>query len=98
MFAVKGRHIPAWDKRETNVWMDASLTSSDPRQHPTQKPIGVIGHCIMNSSDPGSTILDPFVGSGTTLVAARLLGYDAIGIDIESKYVDIAKKRLEELE
>jgi len=93
MFAVKGRHIPAWDKRETNVWAEKSLSSTEKRVHPTQKSLGVTARCIMNGAERG-IILDPFAGSGTTLIAAENLGYDAIGIEIEDNYVDVAIERL----
>jgi DNA modification methylase len=94
LFAVKGRHIPYWLRRETNVWSEKSLTSSEPRVHPTQKPIGVTGRCIMNGAPPEGMVLDPFVGSGTTLIAAGLLGYKAIGIEIDPKWASVAEERL----
>jgi site-specific DNA-methyltransferase (adenine-specific) len=62
--------------------------------HPTQKPIGLIRPFIENIGIPESTILDPFMGSGTTLVAAKQLGRKAIGIEIEEKYCEIAVQRL----
>lgn len=62
--------------------------------HPTQKPKALISPFIKNISNEGSTILDPFMGSGTTLRAAKDLGRKAIGIEIEKKYCDIAIERL----
>lgn len=61
--------------------------------HPTQKPVALMAWCIKLSKASG-TILDPFMGSGTTLVAAKQLGLKAIGIEIEQKYCDIAIERL----
>jgi len=62
--------------------------------HPTQKPLNLITKLVKFSSVEGSTLLDPFMGSGTTLVAAKNLGRKAIGIEIEEKYCEIAARRL----
>jgi hypothetical protein len=64
------------------------------RLHPTQKPEGLMSAIVRDFTDPGETILDPFMGSGTTLVAAKRLGRKAIGIELEEKYCEIAAKRL----
>jgi len=62
------------------------------RYHPTQKPLDLIKNLIAEYG--GQTILDPFMGSGTTLRAAKDLGRKAIGIEIEEKYCEIAAKRM----
>lgn len=64
-----------------------------PRVHPTQKPIKVMTHCL-TIFPKAETILDPFMGSGTTLVAAKNLGRRCIGIELERAYCDIAIQRL----
>lgn len=61
--------------------------------HPTEKPLQLIKWCIEQAND-SLTILDPFMGSGTTLRAAKDLGRKCIGIEIEEKYCEIAVKRL----
>ena len=66
---------------------------SPSRLHPTEKPIELLAFILGKSELPG-TILDPFMGSGTTLVAAKRLGRKAIGIEIEERYCEIAAKRL----
>ncbi len=63
------------------------------KQHPTQKPEPLIRWCI-NLADNPQTILDPFMGSGTTLRAAKDLGRKAIGIELEEKYCEIAARRM----
>ncbi len=65
------------------------------RVHPTQKPVPVMRWCITHLGLPkGSTILDPFCGSGSTGVAALQEGMNFIGIEREAKYVEIARRRI----
>lgn len=64
--------------------------------HPTEKPLELIVWSIVESRSDSGTILDPFMGSGTTLRAAKDLRRKAIGIEIEEKYCEIAAKRLEQ--
>jgi site-specific DNA-methyltransferase (adenine-specific) len=65
--------------------------------HPTVKPLAIIEKCIRLGSAKGNTVLDPFMGSGSTLLAARRLGRQAIGIEIEERYCDLAVRRLQGL-
>jgi site-specific DNA-methyltransferase (adenine-specific) len=62
--------------------------------HGCQMPIGVLNRIILASSNPGDIVLDPFNGSGTTVVAAALLGRKYVGIDQSQEYVRFARKRL----
>ena len=64
------------------------------RVHPTQKPVEVMKYLLSNSSVEGQVALDPFLGSGTTVVAAKVLNRKAIGIEIEERYCEITAKRL----
>jgi len=64
--------------------------------HPTQKPEGIVRPPLLYSCPPGGLVLDPFMGSGTTIVVARQDGRRAIGIEIEERYCEIAVKRLQQ--
>lgn len=65
------------------------------REHPTQKPLALMKWCIELATRQGDTILDPFMGSGTTGVACVQTGRKFIGIEIDPDYFEIAKKRIE---
>jgi len=64
--------------------------------HPTEKPASLMRELLGDFTNPGQTICDPFMGSGTTLVAATQLGRASIGIELDPGYFDIACKRVEE--
>ena len=64
------------------------------RLHTTQKPIQLMDSLVWLFTDPGETILDPFAGSGSTLVAAKSLGRRAIGVELEERYCEVTAKRL----
>ena len=66
------------------------------RVHPTQKPVGVMEWCITHLPKDTQTILDPFMGSGTTLVACAKMGRAGIGIELDPDYFEIACKRVAE--
>lgn len=66
----------------------------DGKEHPTQKPIALMEWCIEQAANKPKTILDPFMGSGTTGVACMNLGRKFIGIEREPKYFDIACERI----
>lgn len=93
IFAVKGKH-----KLRRNRPKDIlRFQRIDPEKllHPAQKPVDLIEEMILNSSDPNSLILDPFLGSGTSAVAAINANRRFIGIEKELKYCEIALKRLQ---
>ncbi len=81
-----------------DVWKFSHVHYSNPNRqgHPTQKPEGLIERMVLASSNAGDTILDPFTGSGTTVRVCQQLNRNAIGIDINPKYIEMAKIRLSE--
>ena len=66
------------------------------KTHPTQKPIDILSHLLLQSSNNGDTVLDCFMGSGSTGVAAKNLNRKFIGIELDQGYFDIAQKRISE--
>ncbi len=83
----------AWTSfdRPAKAWR--GLRHTDNHIHPTQKPVALMLWCLKQARTHG-LVLDPFVGSGTTLIAAKQMGLPAIGIEIEERYCEIAAKRL----
>jgi len=83
-------------KQTRNVWA-IPLTPKEEKwagAHPTQKPIELLRRIILACTDEGDTVLDPFLGSGTTSFVAKMLNRNSIGIEKEKKYLPIIKKRL----
>lgn len=85
----------AWFSRGHGVYCRRDLSNNSialTRVHPTQKPVSLMTWCLGFLSQ--GSVLDPFMGSGTTIVAAKQLGRRAIGIEIEERYCEVAAKRL----
>jgi site-specific DNA-methyltransferase (adenine-specific) len=95
LIAQNGAPAHRWNGGNTtpNVWRIAKIIPTA-TQHPTVKPIQLMEKAIAIHSNAGDLVLDPFMGSGTTLVAAKNLHRQAIGIEIEEKYCEIAVNRL----
>ncbi len=64
-------------------------------EHPTQKPVELARRAIVNSSAPGEIVVDPFLGSGSTLIAAEVEGRRCVGFELEPRYVDVVLRRWE---
>ena len=88
------------DKQMTDVWRLPAIARWEKSQgkHPTQKPLALLTRIILASTKPGAWILDPFAGSGTTGIAANLLGRRFLGVDQEKQFLELSKARREELE
>ena len=82
----------------SNIWTDITVpfwSMPENTEHPTQKPEKLLAKIILASSNKGDFVFDPFAGSGTTLVAAKKLGRNFSGIEIDEYYCCLAAKRLE---
>ena len=88
------------DGHITDVWQMPFINNMAKERvgYPTQKPLKLLERIIKASSNPGDVVLDPFMGSGTTLVAAAKLNRKYIGFDINPKAIEITKKRLSEID
>jgi DNA modification methylase len=93
-----GRH----GRNRSNVWRHPGINPvgagrlADLRLHPTVKPVQLVGDAILDASKRRDVILDPFLGSGTTLLAAERTGRQACGLGLEPRYVDVAIRRWQE--
>lgn len=85
----------AWWSRDTNAKVFSKSVLGYDKSHPTQKPVALM-EWSLGFLPNADTILDPFMGSGTTLVACAKLGRKGIGIELDPDYFDIAVKRVEE--
>jgi DNA modification methylase len=101
-----GPHINTFElgqfgRTRSNIWDYPGATAFGPDRlddllmHPTVKPVALVADAIKDCSRRGGIILDPFVGSGTTLIAAERTGRKARAMEIDPKYVDVAVRRWE---
>ncbi|MDD6832531.1 MAG: site-specific DNA-methyltransferase [bacterium] len=88
------------NKQMTDVWQLPAIAKWEKScgKHPTQKPLGLLARIIQASTQPGAWILDPFSGSGTTGIAANLLGRRYLGLEKEDEFLSMSKARREEIE
>ncbi len=87
-------------KNPSDVWEIPNVKSNHPEKtiHPCQFPVELVERLVLSMSDPGDIVLDPYLGVGSTAVAAVKHGRVAYGCDTNEEYVEIALSRLEELE
>ncbi|OAI40631.1 hypothetical protein AYO38_05615 [bacterium SCGC AG-212-C10] len=96
-YAFREGEAPSWygDQSQTTVWDVASESGAD-YAHPTQKPVALATVAMKNSSRPGDIVLDSFLGSGSTLIAAELAGRRCFGLELDPKYCDVIVARWED--
>lgn len=95
-FGVKGRfEFPG--KRPQSVVRSTRLSGLD-LVHPNEKPVNLMRWCVESVTPKGGTVLDPFAGSGSTLVAAVENGYSAIGIELDANYCNVIRERMSQIQ
>jgi DNA modification methylase len=96
---INNFELGQYGRSRSNVWEYAGITSMRPGRleelamHPTVKPVALVADAIKDCSRRNGIVLDPFTGSGTTLIAAERTGRRARGIEIDPVYVDVAIRR-----
>ena len=90
-----GKHQWYADRKQTTIWEFEKPKKND--VHPTMKPIPLIAYCIMNSSMSNTLVLDPFLGSGTTMMACEQSERTCYGLELDPKYCDVIINRYIEL-
>ena len=65
-------------------------------EHPTSKPVELLSRLIRNSSQRGDVVLDPFAGSGSTLIACEQLGRRCVAVELDARYCDVIRRRYQE--
>jgi DNA modification methylase len=94
-YAVRktGRGHWAGDRRQTTLWSIANRDQDAETVHGTQKPVECMRRPIVNNSRPGDVVYEPFMGSGTTLIAAETTKRSCYGLELDPTYVDVAIDR-----
>ena len=84
------------DRTQSNVWIYPKPSRN--KEHPTMKPVALVERAIRNSSEPGDWVLDPFAGSGTTLIAAENIGRRCYAIELDPRFADVIIARFQSLQ
>jgi DNA modification methylase len=90
---AKGKGHWAGDRKQTTLWQIANKDQDATTVHGTQKPVECMRRPILNNSSPGQAVYEPFMGSGTTLIAAETTGRLCFGVELNPTYVDVAIER-----
>jgi DNA modification methylase len=88
-------HQPVPDRTQDTVWEIPRPKRSE--DHPTMKPVELVTRALTNSTTPGAVVIEPFSGSGTTLLACQITGRRGRAIELDPRYVDVAARRWQEL-
>lgn len=92
-YAVRKKGNWTGDRKQTTLWTIPTGGQDVETKHSTQKPVECMRRPMINNSDPGQAVYEPFLGSGTTLIAAQSTGRVCYGIEIDPIFVDVAIRR-----
>jgi DNA modification methylase len=92
-YAVRQKGNWTGDRKQTTLWTIPNKDQDADTVHGTQKPVECMRRPMLNNSIPGDTIYEPFLGSGTTLIAAETTGRACFAIELDPLYVDVAVRR-----
>jgi DNA modification methylase len=92
-YAVRSKGHWTGDRKQTTLWSIGSGGQDTETAHGTQKPVECMRRPILNNSGPGEGVYDPFLGSGTTLIAAQTTGRFCLGLELDPIYADVAVRR-----
>ena len=93
LYAVRKKGMWTGDRRQTTLWNISSKQQDAETVHGTQKPVECMRRPMLNNSQPDDCIYEPFLGSGTTLIAAESVQRACLGIELDPAYVDVAVLR-----
>jgi DNA modification methylase len=95
-YAVRAKGHWTGDRKQTTLWTIASGNQDAQTVHATQKPVECMRRPVLNNSNPGQAVYEPFLGSGTTLIAAETSSRVCLAMELDPYYVDVAVRRWQE--
>jgi DNA modification methylase len=92
-YAVRSKGHWTGDRKQTTLWSIPTGGQDAETEHATQKPVECMRRPMLNNSNPGQAVYEPFLGSGTTLIAAETTGRVCLAIELDPRHVDVAVRR-----
>jgi DNA modification methylase len=92
---VRSKGYWTGDRKQTTLWSISSGNQDSETSHSTQKPVECMRRPMQNNSSPGQAVYDPFLGSGTSLIAAETINRVCLAMELEPAFIDVAVRRWE---
>jgi DNA modification methylase len=92
-YAVRQKGNWTGDRKQTTLWSISSRDQDAETVHGTQKPVECMRRPVLNNTSPGDLVYEPFLGSGTTLIAAETCGRRCLAVELSPTYADVAIRR-----